>query len=53
MPSISTITRTLLGLAFLTFGLNYFFTFLPMPKDTPADAIAFIMPFIGAIGYCG
>ena len=48
MPSTSTITRTLLGLAFLTFGLNYFFTFLPMPKDTPADALAFIMPFIGA-----
>jgi putative oxidoreductase len=49
MPSISTITRTLLGLAFLTFGLNYFFNFLPQPKEAPpADAIAFIVPFIGA-----
>jgi hypothetical protein len=49
MPSISSITRTLLGLAFVTFGLNYFFAFLPAPKEAPpADAIAFIMPFIGA-----
>jgi uncharacterized membrane protein YphA (DoxX/SURF4 family) len=49
MPSISTITRTLLGLAFLTFGLNYFFNFLPQPKDPPpAEAIAFIVPFMGA-----
>ena len=48
MPSLSTITRTLLGLGFLVFGLNYFFSFLPMPKDVPADAIAFIMPFVGA-----
>ena len=49
MPSISSITRSLLGLAFLVFGLNYFFNFLPMPKDAPpADAIAFIMPFISA-----
>jgi putative oxidoreductase len=49
MPSISSITRTLLGLAFLVFGLNYFLDFLPHPKEAPpADAIAFIMPFIGA-----
>ncbi|MEO8845791.1 MAG: hypothetical protein ABI591_28410 [Kofleriaceae bacterium] len=49
MPSISSITRTLLGFAFLLFGLNYFFSFLPMPKDAPpAAAIAFIMPFVGA-----
>jgi len=49
MPSISTITRTLLGLAFVTFGLNYFLNFIPQPKEAPpAEAIAFIMPFIGA-----
>jgi hypothetical protein len=48
MPSISTITRTLLGLGFVVFGLNYFVTFLPMPKDIPQEAIAFIVPFMGA-----
>lgn len=48
MPPVSSILRTLLGLAFVVFGLNYFFAFLPMPKDVPPDAIAFIVPFIGA-----
>jgi len=49
MPSISSITRTLLGLAFVTFGLNYFLNFIPQPKEAPpAAAIAFIVPFIGA-----
>lgn len=48
MPPVSTILRTLLGLAFVVFGLNYFVPFLPMPKDIPADAIAFIVPFVGA-----
>ena len=49
MPSISSITRTLLGLAFVTFGLNYFLDFIPQPKAAPpAEAIAFITPFIGA-----
>ena len=48
MPSASTITRTLLGLGFVVFGLNYFVTFLPMPKDIPQEAIAFIVPFMGA-----
>lgn len=47
MPSISSITRTLLGLAFLTFGLNYFFNFIPQPTP-PADVITFMVPFIGA-----
>ena len=47
MPSISTITRTLLGLAFLTFGLNYFLHFIPEPAPS-ADVIAFMVPFIGA-----
>jgi len=47
MPSISTITRTLLGLAFLTFGLNYFLHFIPQPTP-PADVITFMVPFIGA-----
>lgn len=37
-----TIIRVLLGLAFLVFGLNGFFNFLPQPKTPlPAGAIAF------------
>ena len=32
--------RTLLGLAFVVFGLNYFLHFLPQPAQ-PADALAF------------
>ena len=49
MTSISTITRAVLGFAFVIFGLNYFFNFLPPPKQPPpADATAFLRLFIGA-----
>ncbi|HEY0251008.1 MAG TPA: hypothetical protein VGC41_05750 [Kofleriaceae bacterium] len=48
MSRIPAIVRTLLGLGFVVFGLNYFFPFLPQPKNIPPDAIAFVMPFIGA-----
>jgi hypothetical protein len=48
MQRIPSILRTLLGLAFVVFGLNYFLGFLPQPKDVPPDAIAFMVPFIGA-----
>nr|HEX4313625.1 hypothetical protein [Kofleriaceae bacterium] len=49
MPSrITTVARVLLGLAFLVFGLNYFLSFLPEPKDVPTDALAFLGPFVGA-----
>ena len=37
---IPAIARTLLGLAFVVFGLNYFLHFLPQPA-LPADAMAF------------
>lgn len=37
---IPTAARTLLGLAFVVFGLNYFLHFLPQPA-APADAMAF------------
>lgn len=47
MPQLSTILRTLLGLAFVTFGLNYFLGFIPQPAP-PAEVIAFMVPFIGA-----
>lgn len=47
MPRISTILRTLLGLAFVIFGLNYFLGFIPEPTP-PAAAVAFMVPFIGA-----
>lgn len=37
-----TVIRVLLGLAFLVFGLNGFFNFIPQPKTPlPAGAIAF------------
>lgn len=37
----TTIARTLLGLAFFVFGLNFFFPFMPMPPmDGPAGAFA-------------
>jgi putative oxidoreductase len=34
MKILTRITRTLLGLLFLTFGLNGFFHFIPMPPPT-------------------
>src|SRR3954451_25077382 len=38
------IARTLLGLAFVVFGLNYFLHFLPQPAP-PADAL----PYLGGL----
>lgn len=39
MKHITTLASVLLGLAFITFGANFFLNFLPMPADTsPADA---------------
>src|SRR5215468_9058104 len=37
---IPAVARTLLGLAFVVFGINYFLHFLPQPAQ-PADALAF------------
>ena len=48
MQRIPAILRTLLGLAFLVFGLNYFLNFLPQPKNLPPEVISFMVPFIGA-----
>ncbi|HEY6037607.1 MAG TPA: hypothetical protein VIV58_25170 [Kofleriaceae bacterium] len=45
---IPSVLRTLLGLAFVVFGLNYFFPFLPQPKSVPPEVITFMVPFIGA-----
>ena len=36
-----TAARLLMGLAFLVFGLNGFFQFMPQPKDMPEGAAAF------------
>ncbi len=47
MPSLSSILRTILGLAFLTFGLNYFLHFLPQPAPPP-KVLEFMIPFVGA-----
>lgn len=39
MKHISTLASVLLGLAFITFGANFFLNFIPMPADpSPADA---------------
>ena len=39
MKHASTIASILLGLAFITFGANFFLNFIPMPADSsPADA---------------
>ena len=48
MQRIPSILRTLLGLAFVVFGLNYFLGFLPQPKSLPPEVIGFMGPFIGA-----
>lgn len=40
-PKVPLIARTLLGLAFLVFGLNFFLHFLPQPAPPP-DAAAFL-----------
>jgi putative oxidoreductase len=44
MKTVSTIARYLLGLTFLTFGLNGFLNFIPMPPPTGTTA-----QFFGAI----
>lgn len=39
MKHASTLASVLLGLAFITFGANFFLNFIPMPADpSPADA---------------
>lgn len=39
MKNIANIASALLGLAFVTFGANFFLNFIPMPADpSPADA---------------
>ncbi len=39
MKHLSTLASVLLGLAFITFGANFFLNFIPMPADpSPADA---------------
>ena len=44
MKTVSTIARYLLGLIFLTFGLNGFFHFIPLPPPTGIAG-----QFLGAI----
>ena len=43
-PKVPLIARTLLGLAFLVFGLNFFLRFLPEPVHQPE-----VMAFFGAL----
>ncbi len=48
MTRITPITRTLLGLGFVVFSLNYFVPFLPSPGPLPASAIPFVTGFAGS-----
>ena len=41
-PKVPLVARTLLGLAFAVFGLNFFLHFLPEPAPPSAEAGAFI-----------
>ncbi|HEY1551096.1 MAG TPA: hypothetical protein VGG28_24875 [Kofleriaceae bacterium] len=50
MSRIIPIARILLGLVFVAFSFNYFVPFLPMPKNVPAEAMAFAGAFVTA-GY--
>ena len=47
---IPTISRLLLGLMFLVFGLNGFLNFMPAPKDMPQDIMAVMGAMVNA-GY--
>ncbi|CAN5342042.1 hypothetical protein BH11MYX1_BH11MYX1_27270 [soil metagenome] len=46
MSKLPAILRTLLGLAFVVFGLNFFLHFIKQPTP-PKEAIDFMIPFIG------
>jgi putative oxidoreductase len=48
MKRIIPIARTLLGLVFVTFALNYFVPFLPPQGAPPADALPFLGAFVGS-----
>jgi hypothetical protein len=45
MSKIIPAARTLLGLGFTAFALNYFVPFLPAPPPPPAEALAFLGVF--------
>ena len=48
MTRIIPIARILLGLVFVTFALNYFVPFLPPQPAPPAEAMPFIVGFVGS-----
>jgi hypothetical protein len=47
MKRIVPVARSLLGLAFVVFSINYFVPFLPQQMPPP-DALAFVLAFKGA-----
>ncbi|NQY05147.1 MAG: DoxX family membrane protein [Flavobacteriaceae bacterium] len=47
---LALVSRILLGLTMLVFGLNKLFNFLPEPEGSPAEAVAFFEALI-ATGY--
>ncbi len=46
MKIVTTIARILMGLAFLTFGLNGFFHFIPQPKTMPQPQVDFFTALV-------
>jgi uncharacterized membrane protein YphA (DoxX/SURF4 family) len=46
MSKLPAILRTVLGLAFVVFGLNFFLHFIKQPAPSKA-ALEFMIPFIG------
>ncbi len=58
MKILTTIIRLLLGLAFVVFGANVFFHYLPMPAEWPKNPAGnfmnalFVSNYVFAIGLC-
>jgi hypothetical protein len=51
MKIVTIIVRTLLGLAFVFFGLNGFFHFLPMPPQQPDSAAGHFFIAVSTTGF--
>jgi hypothetical protein len=45
------VARVLVGLPFLVFGLNYFFSFFPLPSEERPDAAVKYLSAIATTGY--
>ncbi|MGE0398824.1 MAG: DoxX family protein [Kofleriaceae bacterium] len=48
MRHLAPISRVLLGLVFLAFGINYFVPYLPPQPPPPPEAMGFIVALVGS-----